>query len=114
MSWLRLFLLLGLVAIQGCANLAKTDVTPSTDTQALNQAHLQNIASIEQFTLKGRIGVQADGKGFSGGLSWQHNSTNDDIALYSPLGGQVASIKKTTENVTLEDCKRQQHKRFRC
>lgn len=105
MNWLRLLLLLSFVAIQGCANLPKTDSPPTTASQALHQAHLLNIATISEFTIKGRIGVQADGKGFSGGLNWQHNSTNDDIALYSPLGGQVASIKKTVENVTLEDAK---------
>jgi outer membrane lipoprotein LolB len=49
--------------------------------------------------------VQAEGKGFSGSLTWLHDKVKDDIALYSPLGGQVASIKKTSENVTLEDTK---------
>jgi len=74
-------------------------------SQKLNQQHLLNIATIEQFTLQGRIGVQAEGKGFSGGLHWQHDSANDNIELYSPLGGQVASIKKTADKVALVDAK---------
>jgi outer membrane lipoprotein LolB len=74
-------------------------------SQALYQQHLQNLAGIGQFTLQGRIGVQAEGKGFSGSLNWQHNPADDEIALYSPLGGQVASIKKTADEVTLIDAK---------
>jgi len=80
-------------------------VKPTADsaTQAMHQAHLQRIAEIRHFTLQGRIGVQTEGKGFSGGLHWNHQAANDDIALYSPLGGQVASIKKSIGQITLED-----------
>ena len=102
----RLLLCLGfVVTVAGCSTLPKPAISPSSVSLALYQAHLQDISSISQFTIKGRIGVQAEGKGFSGGLTWLHNKTNDDIALYSPLGGQLASIKKTATNVTLEDAK---------
>ncbi|MDI1310485.1 MAG: lipoprotein insertase outer membrane protein LolB [Methylotenera sp.] len=104
MKLLRLFFTLSLIAlVASCTTLPK----PSTSdaSQVRQQAHLQDIAGIDQFSIKGRLGVQAEGKGFSGSLSWQHRKLNDDIALYSPLGGQLASIKKTAENVTLEDAK---------
>lgn len=93
------------VIVAGCSTLHKPEISSNSASQALYQAHMQDIASINQFTIKGRIGVQAEGKGFSGGLTWLHDKVNDDIALYSPLGGQVASIKKTAENVTLVDAK---------
>lgn len=106
MNLTRTSLLLGFVALlQACASAPVSKTVENTASRALYQQHLQNIAAIEQFTLKGRIGVQADSKGFSGGLNWQHDNANDDISLYSPLGGQVASIKKTAEGVTLEDSK---------
>ncbi len=38
-------------------------------------------------------------------MVWQHDATNDSIDLYSPLGSQVASIKKTADQVTLLDAK---------
>lgn len=98
-------MLLGFVALlQACvsAPISKPPVDNAA-TLTLYQQHLQNIAAIEQFMLIGRIGVQADGKGFSGKLSWQHSNASDDISLYSPLGGQIASIKKTADSVTLED-----------
>ena len=106
MNLSRLFFCLGFTAIlAACTTLPKPLASPNTTSQALHQAHLQDIAQISQFTIKGRIGVQAGGKGFSGGLTWQHDKINDDIALFSPLGGQVARIKKNAEIVTLEDAK---------
>ena len=40
-------------------------------------------------------------QGFSGGIHWQHALTSDNIEVYSPLGGKVASIIKSTTEVTL-------------
>lgn len=97
------FLLCTALLVTACAS--APSIKPATDSpaRALNQAHLQHIAKIQHFSLQGRIGVQTNGKGFSGGLHWQHHAPNDDIALYSPLGGQVANIKKTSEQITLQD-----------
>lgn len=47
--------------------------------------------------------MQTEGKGFSGSMQWQHDAAEDQIALYSPLGGQVASIKKDAGSVTLTE-----------
>ena len=106
MNLIRLFLAFSYLTITaGCTTLPKQDAVSSEAAQLLQQAHLQDISQIKLFTVKGRIGVQAEGKGFSGGLTWQHEPTKDDIALFSPLGGQVASIIKTNESVTLIDAK---------
>ena len=91
------------ILVTACVSAPITKPATDSATSSLNQAHLQQIAKIQSFALQGRIGVQTNGKGFSGGLHWQHNASNDDIALYSPLGGQVANIKKTSEQITLED-----------
>lgn len=100
----RALVLLGLMpALPACVSAPGVKPEPSPASQKLNQQHLQSLASIQQFSLQGRIGVQTYGKGFSGSLHWQHSSTDDDIDLYSPLGSQVASIKKTAGQVTLED-----------
>ncbi|OIQ91116.1 outer-membrane lipoprotein LolB precursor [mine drainage metagenome] len=98
-----LFLLSLLAMLQGCVSAPELKTAPSAATQLLYQQHLQNIALIEQFSLHARIGVQTEGKGFSGSLMWQHDTANDAITLYSPLGNQVASIKKTSNKVTLEE-----------
>lgn len=106
MSIVRLLWLMGCVAmLQSCASVPASKPMDKVASQTLNQQHLLNITTIEKFTLQGRIGVQAEGEGFSGGLHWQHDSANDNIELYSPLGGQVASIKKTADKVALVDAK---------
>jgi len=106
MNLSRTALLLGLVALlQACASAPPSKTIKNEVSLALYQQHLQTLAVIDQFTLKGRIGVQTNGEGFSGSLNWQHNNLNDDISLYSPFGGQVARIKKTVGKVTLEDAK---------
>lgn len=98
------WMLLGLLSLlPACTGVPGIKPVPSAASQLLNQAHLKHIANIQNFSLKGRIGVQTQGKGFSGGLYWQHDAHADDIALYSPLGGQVASIKKSNELITLTD-----------
>jgi outer membrane lipoprotein LolB len=89
--------------LQSCVSIPLTKPIDQANSLSLNQQHLNNLLTINQFTLQGRIGVQYDGKGFSGGLHWQHLLAGDNVSLFSPLGGQVASIKKTADKVTLED-----------
>lgn len=94
--------------VSGCAILPKqTEVALPQSSMAIHQAHLAAIADIQSFNVKGRIGVQTQPNGFSGGLDWQHRASSDEIALFSPLGGQVASIMKTEKSVTLTDNKGQ-------
>jgi outer membrane lipoprotein LolB len=89
--------------MQGCVSIPVTPTADQNQVQALYQQHLQDNAGIEGFSLQARIGVQAEGKGFSGSLHWQHNADQDDIFLFSPLGGQVASMQKNGDKVTLTD-----------
>ncbi|MBA3696843.1 MAG: outer membrane lipoprotein LolB [Methylotenera sp.] len=98
----RYFVIILITLLQACAT---TPMNPAntTPTQPSQAQHLQQIATIQQFSLKGRMGVQTDAKGFSGRLDWQHQLSYDNIALYSPLGNQVASIQKTASLVTLQD-----------
>lgn len=100
----QLALLAGLaLLVQGCSTIPSAKPTTGKATENLMQQHLKSIATLQNFSIQGRIGVQTQGKGFSGGLNWQHTPLYDDIALSSPLGGQVASIKKSPEKITLED-----------
>ncbi|ACT48732.1 lipoprotein insertase outer membrane protein LolB [Methylotenera mobilis] len=99
----RHFLALCMVTLLAACASTPQRVSMSTDSSIRNQAHLQRNAKIQQFSLQGRIGVQTNSKGFSGGLQWQHTLANDNIALYSPLGGQVAQITKSSNQITLID-----------
>ena len=44
------------------------------------------------WTLQGRIGVQADEQSLSGTFYWQHRGPSDELLLTSPLGQGVARI----------------------
>lgn len=68
---------------------------------AVHQAHIASLAHIAQFSLKGRLGIITQPKGFSGRIDWQHASTQDAINLYSPFGSKVATIDKTPDGVVL-------------
>lgn len=101
---MRLFLLfLSALFLVSCVS------APTQPNQAISaesaQAHIEKIAAIQQFSLRGKIGVQADGKGFSGQIAWQHQTDRDVLTLYSPLGSQVALIEKSGGKVTLTDSK---------
>ncbi|ABE48948.1 lipoprotein insertase outer membrane protein LolB [Methylobacillus flagellatus] len=99
MQALARWLLLGtILAVPGCASIppATAPSTPETHRQ-----HLATLAKIDQFGLKGRIGVQTETKGFSGSTQWQHTPLQDEIALFSPLGSQVAAIHRTSGSLSL-------------
>lgn len=98
---LRWVQLVAVLTLPGCAALQQ-QAEPASDL-ATHQRHLDNLAEIRQFNIQGRIGVQTEGRGFSGSTRWQHQAKQDTIALFSPLGGQVADINVTPESVVLVD-----------
>lgn len=108
MHSIRAYLTLCLLAIlAACSSLPSKAPIATPASLSLHQQHLASLSRIQQFELKGRLGVQADGKGYSASLIWQHNTDHDDIRIYSPLGGQLARIQKTADGIRLEDAQGQ-------
>lgn len=89
-----------LVSIVACSPVA-TKPTANQTTSSVNQKHLATLSNIQSFSLKGRIGVTTNPRGFSGGIAWQHADTHDNIDIFSPLGGKTANIVKTPSEVKL-------------
>lgn len=85
--------------MSGCATIAPP-ISPPTNS-SINQQHLATLANIKAFSLKGRLGVVTNPRGFSGGIEWQHQTSNDNIDIFSPVGGKVANIAKNASGVTL-------------
>ena len=54
------------------------------------------------WTLQGRIGIQAGEQSLSGNIHWQHRADTDDVLMTSPLGQGVARIERNAAGVTLE------------
>ena len=79
----------------------KTPTVQPATSAAVHQQHIAKLNAIKSFSLKGRLGVVTQKQGFSGSLNWQHSAQNDNIDVFSPLGGQIANIKKTESGVTL-------------
>ena len=108
MHLIRAFMTLCLLAtMAACSSLPTQAPTTTPASLSLHQQHLASLSRIQRFELKGRLGVQADGKGYSASLIWQHNAEHDDIRIYSPLGGQLARIQKTADGIRLEDAQGQ-------
>lgn len=108
MHSIRAYMTLCLLAtLAACSSLPTQAPSATTASLGLHQQHLASLGRIQRFELKGRLGVQADGKGYSASLIWQHNAEQDDIRIYSPLGGQLARIQKTADGIRLEDAQGQ-------
>jgi outer membrane lipoprotein LolB len=107
---LRIFRSLALILaliLTACATqpTSQPSSTPAPTNASINQQHLATLANIKAFSLKGRLGVVTQKQGFSGSIDWQHQLSNDNIDVYSPVGGKVANIAKTPSGVTLTDQK---------
>jgi len=91
--------------LSGCAiNTKQPSVAVNTESPSvLYQQHMDNIGNIHQFSVKSRLGIITNPKNHSARLSWQHTPQKDHINVYSPIGGKVANIIKTSEKVTLTD-----------
>ena len=99
-------LLLAALFLSACATQPVPPSTTSAPANAsINQQHLSALATIKSFSLKGRLGVVTQKQGFSGSIEWQHQQTSDNIDVYSPVGGKVANIAKSTDGVILADQK---------
>jgi outer membrane lipoprotein LolB len=96
----RSLLVFSLLVLAGCV---MTTPPPSQQPPASSaqQQHLATLAHIKAFSLKGRLGVITNPRGFSGSIDWQHLTDSDNVDVYSPLGGKVANIAKTPSEVTL-------------
>jgi len=97
----RYFLVCIFAFLNACAVLPKTPTQPPATSAAVHQQHLAKLNAIKSFSLKGRLGVVTQKQGFSGSINWQHSAQNDNIDVFSPLGGQIANIKKSDNGVTL-------------
>jgi outer membrane lipoprotein LolB len=94
----RFALLLGVLILPGCATVPAPEI--QTEPESFPQ-HLQRLTSIREFILSGRMAVQTERRGVSGSLRWEHGEESDRLAMYSPLGAQIAEIISGSDGVIL-------------
>lgn len=101
--------LVSVLYLSGCASTKPQATKPTTNNNVkpsvLHKQHMAQIADINTFSLKGRLGVIKQPKSFSAKMGWQHTPTKDNIDVYSPLGSKVANISSNAHQVTLTDNK---------
>lgn len=97
---LRLLLLALLASQTACTNI-RANQTTLPNKQLDVREHLTQIASIRDFKIEGRLGVQSEKQGISGTVHWHHLKVSDEMNLYSPLGGKIAEILNDNNGVTL-------------
>ena len=104
--YLKRIIFILMLLVSGCTVLQTKPAVPQPSS-SINEKHLASLANIKSFSLKGRLGVVTNPRGFSGGLEWQHQSikdnqtSTDNIDIFSPVGGKVANINKIQSGVTL-------------
>jgi len=91
--------------VVGCT--PRIAVTPSPENQDLKrwQTHQAEVASIENWELKGRIGVKTGNKGESATLKWVYRQNNQKVELYGPFGGGRVIIHTGENDALLRDTK---------
>ena len=94
------------ILVTGCAGLDKPDQAPdTTDPKSLWALQKSLNSTIEQWNLKGKIGVRSGKKGGSATLKWQFAGEIQDIELYGPFGGGRVQINASPQGARLEDTK---------
>lgn len=85
----RRHVLLGLFfLIGGCATQSTKELPQSTE-------------GIEAFSLRGRVAVRIESRGYASGLRWRHAGTDDSLKLISPIGSVLAELESGRAGATL-------------
>lgn len=68
---------------------------------------VESTRDIDEFELKGRVGVKLDGRGYSARLRWRHEEASDALWLYSPVGSTIATVVANGNQATLVTAKKE-------
>lgn len=94
-----LFLLSALLL--GCSS---TAIRLSEDERQLAwQNHLRQLNSSHYWSLRGRVALQTDDKGWQVNLNWVKSEREQHIQLIGPFGGGVVSLKQNQNGAVLKD-----------
>ncbi|MGF1546167.1 MAG: lipoprotein insertase outer membrane protein LolB [Thiotrichales bacterium] len=84
-------LMLSYLLLAGCASAPALDVRGDGPAPIdLSEQRRTQLATLNAWDIKGRLGVQRAEEGFSAALEWKQNGEIFDIRLFDPLGRRVA------------------------
>jgi len=100
-KFLQALLLIALAGLfAACAALPLPPPPTATSEQAW-QARQQTLSAVRQWSLEGRIAIQAEQEGWHAALRWSQNITAYDLKLSSPLGQDVLQLHGDEGGVVL-------------
>jgi len=98
-------LVLALLIVSGCAIFDSGPRPGAKLPSELATERKSNYESIDEWNIRGRIGIQRGNDGFSAAFKWQQKGNTFDIKLFDPLGRQVAWLRGDEHNVSLDTAK---------
>jgi outer membrane lipoprotein LolB len=85
-----------------CAACESTpEVVPVDDPQRAWTEHRARLASIDQWTAIGKLGIQSSDESWSAGLNWRQDRDDYRLRLSGPLGQGLMQLEGTAEGVEL-------------
>ena len=97
MKFTRLIILSSVLLLSACAGRPQLQISEiDWKTQQLR------IKTIEQWTVKGRIGVKTPDQGFTSNMSWQYQDHKQHFRIYGSFGQTHADIIQSENEATLE------------
>ncbi len=94
-------LLLLFTLLIGCST---TSVRLSeTDRQTAWQNHLQKLNASHHWSLRGRVALKTDDRGWQARISWVKSAQGQHIQLSGPFGGSVVSLTQDRNGAVLRD-----------
>ena len=92
---------MGLLLLAACAGLPGFRAAPPP---------LVLPAAPSVFHLEGRVSLKSNEESFSGGMTWRHESTRQELLLRTPLGQGVAELSGDAQGVELRDAQGRVHR----
>lgn len=67
------------------------------------QNHLRQLNSSPHWSLRGRVALRTDDKGWQANLSWEKSEREQRIQLTGPFGGGMVSLRQNQNGAVLKD-----------
>ncbi len=97
--WRALGVLMVVALLSACATRPPLVVGP--EAERLWQVHQLAVATIEEWSINGRIGIQTESEGWHATLRWKQHHDIYDLALSGPLGQGAAQLHGDGQRVVL-------------
>ena len=97
---IRPLVLVAAIMISGCATI---DSVQHSDDVSVYEQHIQSVAAIDHWEIKGRLSARTENKGDISRILWQRAHDQHRLELYGTFGSRRLRIFQDIEGVTLED-----------